>query len=211
MNSVGALVAALCAVLLLRAFCNVRKRLLLWSGLCFTGLAISNALAFVDLQFFSVEADLYPYRLSIIVCSSFVAGTFFLKFWRQTHDLLFWHSARLSHVAIYLIRLFCYLLILGAIEQATTLKRGEGASRPRLRAARPCMSGLPRGRSNHSQSCTLRNPAHVCVQHLVSTKSKRHYLAGFASCRASWCCSICPIIISIISIRPCMAWWFFII
>lgn len=64
-NSVGALVAALCAVLLLRAFCNVRKRLLLWSGLCFTGLAISNALAFVDLQLFPVAVDLYPYRLSI--------------------------------------------------------------------------------------------------------------------------------------------------
>lgn len=64
-NSVGALVAALCAVLLLRAFFKVRKPLLLWSGLCFSGLTISNALAFVDLELFPVEVDLYPYRLSI--------------------------------------------------------------------------------------------------------------------------------------------------
>lgn len=74
------------------------------------------------------------FLLGIIVCSSFVAGTFFLKFWRQTHDLLFlafgtafivegFNRACLllveqpnrGHVAIYLIRLFCYLLILGAI------------------------------------------------------------------------------------------------
>lgn len=34
----GALTTLLCAVLLLRAYGVVRQRLLLWSGLCFTGL-----------------------------------------------------------------------------------------------------------------------------------------------------------------------------
>jgi uncharacterized membrane protein HdeD (DUF308 family) len=72
--------------------------------------------------------------LGIIVCSSLVAGTFFLKFWRQTRDLLFLafgvafiiegiNRACLlfvahpneGHVVIYLVRLFCYLLILAAI------------------------------------------------------------------------------------------------
>jgi hypothetical protein len=48
-STVGALIAALCAVLLLRAYVRVRRRLLLWSGLCFAGLTVSNALVFVDL------------------------------------------------------------------------------------------------------------------------------------------------------------------
>lgn len=64
-STVGALVAALCAVLLLRAYIKVRKRLLLWSGLCFTGLAVSNALVIVDLEVVPVEINLYPLRLAI--------------------------------------------------------------------------------------------------------------------------------------------------
>jgi hypothetical protein len=58
----GALVTALCAVLLLRGYARSRSRLLLWSGFCFTGLTISNALLFVDLQIFP-EVDLYMWRL----------------------------------------------------------------------------------------------------------------------------------------------------
>ncbi|MEP7314625.1 MAG: DUF5985 family protein [Pseudomonadota bacterium] len=74
------------------------------------------------------------FMLGVIVCSCFVAGTFFLKFWRQTRDVLFLafgaafiieginrtclmfveHPNR-GHVVIYLVRLICYLLILGAI------------------------------------------------------------------------------------------------
>jgi hypothetical protein len=56
------LTTVLCAVLLLRAYQNVRKRLLLWSGLCFLGLAISNALRIADLRIF-LALDLYTYRL----------------------------------------------------------------------------------------------------------------------------------------------------
>jgi len=59
---VGALVTALCAVLLLRGYARSRSRLLLWSGFCFIGLTISNALLFVDLRIFT-EVDLYMWRL----------------------------------------------------------------------------------------------------------------------------------------------------
>jgi hypothetical protein len=46
----GTLVAGLCAFLLLRAYVSVRKRLLLWAGLCFAGLCASNGLVVVDLR-----------------------------------------------------------------------------------------------------------------------------------------------------------------
>jgi len=74
------------------------------------------------------------FLLGIIVCASLVAGTYFLKFWRKTRDVLFLafgmaflieglnRAASLlleepsrGHVALYLLRLLCYLLILGAI------------------------------------------------------------------------------------------------
>jgi hypothetical protein len=58
----GALVTALCAVLLLRGYARSRGRLLLWSGLCFVGLTVSNALLFADLRIFP-EVDLYMWRL----------------------------------------------------------------------------------------------------------------------------------------------------
>lgn len=38
-----------CAALLLRSYFHRRTRLLLWSSLCFIGLALNNALLFVDL------------------------------------------------------------------------------------------------------------------------------------------------------------------
>ncbi len=43
-----ALTSIACAVLLVRAFAASRTRLLLWSGLCFVGLATSNVVLFVD-------------------------------------------------------------------------------------------------------------------------------------------------------------------
>lgn len=51
-----------CAALLLRAWWHVRRKLLLWSGLCFMGLAVSNALKFADLIVFP-DTDLYTWRL----------------------------------------------------------------------------------------------------------------------------------------------------
>jgi hypothetical protein len=63
-NVLGTLVAGLCAVLLLRAYRAVRKRLLLWAGMCFAGLAASNALVVADLSFIP-ELDLYRWRLIV--------------------------------------------------------------------------------------------------------------------------------------------------
>jgi hypothetical protein len=50
-----------CAVLLLRAYGKSRARLLLWSGLCFVGLALNNGLLFVDRIVFP-DTDLYWLR-----------------------------------------------------------------------------------------------------------------------------------------------------
>ena len=58
----GFLVTLLCAILLLRAYLNVRRRLLLWSALCFAGLTVSNFLVIADLMLFP-SVDLYTYRL----------------------------------------------------------------------------------------------------------------------------------------------------
>ena len=44
-----ALTSILCAALLGRAYARTRTKLLLWSTLCFVGLAINNVLLFVDL------------------------------------------------------------------------------------------------------------------------------------------------------------------
>jgi hypothetical protein len=50
-----ALTSVLCAALLARGFLRSRARLLLWSSVCFAGLAINNVLLFVDLV---IVADL---------------------------------------------------------------------------------------------------------------------------------------------------------
>ncbi len=59
---VTCLTTLFCAILLLRAYGKVRKRLLLWSGLCFVGLTISNLLLIADLVLFP-QVDLFSYRL----------------------------------------------------------------------------------------------------------------------------------------------------
>lgn len=56
------LTSGACAVLLLRGYTRGRKKLLLWSGLCFLVLAISNLLLFLDLVVIS-SVDLYRWRL----------------------------------------------------------------------------------------------------------------------------------------------------
>ncbi|KAA6455879.1 hypothetical protein DYQ86_26955 [Acidobacteria bacterium AB60] len=57
-----ALTTLLCAILLLRAYFRVRRRLLLWAGLCFAWLTVSNFLVIGDLLLFP-SIDLYSYRL----------------------------------------------------------------------------------------------------------------------------------------------------
>ena len=56
--------SACCALMLLRAYARRRTRLLLWSSLCFTGLAVNNLLLFVDLIVLP-DIDLSVLRSSI--------------------------------------------------------------------------------------------------------------------------------------------------
>lgn len=57
-----AVTSSLCAMLLLRAYARTGTRLLLWSGLCFLGLALNNALLVVDLMIVP-DTDLSTWRL----------------------------------------------------------------------------------------------------------------------------------------------------
>jgi hypothetical protein len=63
-NILGTVTAALCALLLLRAYVRVRQRLLFWCGLCFSGLALANAILIADLHFVP-GMDLYRLRLAV--------------------------------------------------------------------------------------------------------------------------------------------------
>ncbi len=56
-----ALTSLACAVLLLRAYRQSKVRLLLWSGLCFIGLALNNGLLFLDKKVFP-DVDLFLLR-----------------------------------------------------------------------------------------------------------------------------------------------------
>lgn len=62
------LTALLCAILLLRAYSVVRRKLLLWSGLCFAGLTLSQLVTIVDLVYLPAT-DLFTYRLGITAVS----------------------------------------------------------------------------------------------------------------------------------------------
>jgi len=64
--SLCALVAALCTFLLLRAWRSSRYRLLLWTGLCFAALTVTNALLFLD-KVVLPEIDLTAARQLITV------------------------------------------------------------------------------------------------------------------------------------------------
>ncbi len=56
-----ALTSTACALLLLRGYARSRVRLLLWSGLCFAGLALHNVLLVVDKRVIP-EMDLSVWR-----------------------------------------------------------------------------------------------------------------------------------------------------
>jgi Family of unknown function (DUF5985) len=58
----GTLTTLICGVFLMRGYFRTRTNLLLWSGFCFFGLALSNLLTFVDLVLFP-GVDLYFWRL----------------------------------------------------------------------------------------------------------------------------------------------------
>jgi hypothetical protein len=59
-----ALTSLFCAALLVRSFRAQRSRLLLWSSLCFVGLAANNALLVVDLMVVP-DVDLSVIRTSV--------------------------------------------------------------------------------------------------------------------------------------------------
>jgi hypothetical protein len=63
-----ALTALACAVLLLRAYRKSRSDLLLWSGLCFCGLMMSNIVLVVD-KLLVPEVDLLPVRQVVTAIS----------------------------------------------------------------------------------------------------------------------------------------------
>lgn len=71
-----ALTSILCAVLLVRGYLRNRTRLLLWSSLCFAGLAANNILLFVDLALFpsAVSLALPRTMLALISVSVLVYG-----------------------------------------------------------------------------------------------------------------------------------------
>lgn len=58
------LTSLFCAVLLIRSFRRQRTRLLLWSSLCFAGLAANNGLLVVDLMVLP-EVDLSAVRATV--------------------------------------------------------------------------------------------------------------------------------------------------
>ncbi|HEX5659194.1 MAG TPA: DUF5985 family protein [Polyangiales bacterium] len=60
---------ALCAGRLVRSYRRGRTRILLWSSLCFAGLALTNALLFLDLVLFPTAIDLALPRALITLAS----------------------------------------------------------------------------------------------------------------------------------------------
>lgn len=63
-----ALVALLCAYLLLSAYRRQRYRLLLWSGLCFVGFTVNNVLLVLDKVVY-LDVDLTLYRTTVALLS----------------------------------------------------------------------------------------------------------------------------------------------
>ena len=59
----GAVVTLTCGIMLFRGYARSRRRLLLWSGICFFTLAISHVLLFIDLEVLPKDVDLYFWRL----------------------------------------------------------------------------------------------------------------------------------------------------
>lgn len=64
-----ALTAMGCSWLLLLNYYRSRVRLLLWSGLCFAGLTLSNLLVFVDLTLLPSEISIYTWRNALTLLS----------------------------------------------------------------------------------------------------------------------------------------------
>lgn len=70
------LLALACSVLLLTAWRRSRYRLLLWGGLFFAGVTLSNAILVVDKVFLGPEIDLavWRYGIALIFMIVFIIG-----------------------------------------------------------------------------------------------------------------------------------------
>ena len=71
---IAALTSLACMVLLFRAYTASRRRVLLWSALCFVALTINNVLLFVDLVVLPASVDLRVLRHS----TALIGGVFML-------------------------------------------------------------------------------------------------------------------------------------
>ncbi|HTZ69095.1 MAG TPA: DUF5985 family protein [Acetobacteraceae bacterium] len=70
-----AVTSSVCAYLLLTAYWRGRFRLLLWSGLCFFGLAATNVLLVLDkFVFTTVDLSIYRNLLSLIAMAILIFG-----------------------------------------------------------------------------------------------------------------------------------------
>jgi hypothetical protein len=71
-----ALTSVLCAGLLIRSYRSNKSRLLLWSTLCFVGLALNNILLFIDLVLTGDAVDLRLFRSfsALIALATLIIG-----------------------------------------------------------------------------------------------------------------------------------------
>jgi uncharacterized membrane protein len=63
-----ALTSLACAILLLRSYARQRHRMLFWSGVCFCGLFLNNALLMLDRLVF-LDRDLSTLRLLVALAA----------------------------------------------------------------------------------------------------------------------------------------------
>lgn len=63
--------STLCAFMLLKSFVQTKTRLLLWSGICFSLLALANAVLYVDLLVIP-QVDLSPLRNFLTAVGSII-------------------------------------------------------------------------------------------------------------------------------------------
>lgn len=70
-----AITATVCATLLLRQYRATRARLVLWSGLCFSGLALNNVLLVIDTQVIpSIDLEMWRTLPAVIGVALLVYG-----------------------------------------------------------------------------------------------------------------------------------------
>lgn len=72
-----ALTALLCAVLLLKRYSRIRYPLLLWSGLCFVFLTISNVLLVLDKMYPDMDLSIWRMATAFIGMIVLIYGLIF--------------------------------------------------------------------------------------------------------------------------------------